>query len=292
MKTGLVLEGGAVRGIYTAGVLDVLMEHDIWVDGVVGVSAGAIHGNSYVAKQHGRSIRYYKKYCGDRRFMSFWSLLTTGSLVGEEFCYHELPETLDPFDYEAFEKSPIEFYAVSTNLETGKGEYIRCRDMHKDMEYLLASASMPYVSRTVEVDGKKLLDGGVADSIPLAAARRLGFQKNIVVLTQVKDYVKKPQKMGIQTLKYRKYPEFLKSIAGRHLNYAKSRRLIGQLEEKGEVLAIYPSEELHIGRMEKDPDKVQMMYDLGRYDALNRIDEIRAFLGMPQNMEKTDESVR
>lgn len=277
MKTGLVLEGGAMRGIYTAGVLDVFLEENIRVDGVIGVSAGAVHGSTYVAGQHGRSIRYYRKYCKDRRFMSLWSLITTGSLVGEKFCYEEIPYTLDPFDFDAFAASSTPFYVTCTNLETGKAEYIRCRDFRKDMAYLKASASMPFVSKIVEADGKKYLDGGVGDSIPAEAFRKMGYRKNIVVLTQVKEYVKKPQKLGIQAAKYRRYPEFLKSVAGRHLMYNKERRLIDRLEQKGEVLAIYPSEELHIKRMEKDVDKIQMMYDLGRHDALARLDEIRAF---------------
>lgn len=278
MKTGLVLEGGAMRGIYTAGVLDVFLENDIKVDGLIGVSAGAIHGCNYVSKQIGRSIRYYKKYCRDRRFMSFWSLLTTGSLVGEKFCYHDIPFVLDPFDNEAFEASPVEFYVTCTNLETGMAEYIHCDELRTKLDWMRASASMPYVSKIVEINGKKYLDGGVADSIPLAASCKLGYEKNIVVLTQPKDYKKTPQKMGIQTKLYAKYPKFLKSIERRHLVYNNSRALIDRLEKEGKVLAIYPSEDLHIGRMEKDLDKVQMMYELGRYDAENRLDEIREFL--------------
>lgn len=278
MKTGLVLEGGAMRGIYTAGVLDVFMENGITVDGVIGVSAGAVHGCSYVSGQKGRSIRYYLKYGRDRRFMSIWSLLTTGDLVGKKFCYQDIPMELDPFDFDAFCASPMDFYVTCTNLETGKAEYVLCDDMRTKMDYMRASASMPMVSHTVEVDGKKLLDGGVADSIPLAAFRRMGYRRNIVVLTQVEDFEKQPQEIGIQAVKYRRYPEFLKSIAGRHLDYNRSRRLVKRLEEEGEVIAIYPSEELHLKRMERDMDKVQMMYDLGRHDALARLDEIRAFL--------------
>lgn len=283
MKTGLVLEGGAMRGIYTAGVLDVFMEHGIVFDGVIGVSAGAIHGASYVSGQQGRNIRYYKQYCADKRFMSFWSLLTTGSLVGEKFCYHDLPYELDPFDFEAFEKSPMKFYATCTNLETGKAEYIHCDEFRTKLDVLRASASMPFVSPIVEFEGKKLLDGGTADSIPLAAFRKMGYRKNVVVLTQVKDFEKKPQKIGIaQDAMYHKYPEFLKSIAGRHLVYNKSRRFVEELEKRGEVIALYPSEDLHIGRMEKDPDRIQMMYDLGRHDAEERLEEIMAFCSDPE----------
>ncbi len=278
MKTGLVLEGGAMRGIYTAGVLDVFLENGIKVDGVVGVSAGAIHGCSYVSGQHGRSIRYYKKYAKDKRFMSLWSLLSTGSLVGEKFCYHDIPFELDPFDFEAFEQSPTKFFVTCTNLESGRAEYIYCDEFRTKMDYMRASASMPYVSKTVEIEGRKYLDGGVADSIPLAASCRLGYEKNIVVLTQVKDYIKPAQKMGFQTKLYAQYPKFLKSIERRHLVYNNSRALIDRLEKKGEVLVICPSEDLKIKRMEKDLDKIQMMYDLGRYDAENRLEEIKAFL--------------
>ena len=146
MKTGLVLEGGAMRGIYTAGVLDVFLENQIHFDGVIGVSAGALHGCSFVSGQKGRSIRYYKKYRNDKHFMSLWSLVHTGEVVGKQFCYHEIPERLDPYDYEAFFKSDTAFYAVCTNLETGKAEYIRITDMLNQVDVMRASASMPYVS--------------------------------------------------------------------------------------------------------------------------------------------------
>ena len=168
-KTGLVLEGGAMRGMYTAGVLDVFMEQGIWFDGVIGVSAGAICGCSYISGQVGRTIRYNKNYCTDKRMMSFYSLFTTGDLVGAEFCYHTIPEQLDVYDNEAFLRSNIPFYLVCTNLETGKAEYIKMNDMVKEIDYLRASASMPYVSRIVEKDGMKLLDGGCADTVPVRA---------------------------------------------------------------------------------------------------------------------------
>ena len=171
MKTGLVLEGGAMRGIYTAGVLDVFLEQGISPGMVMGVSAGAIHGISFLSRQGGRSIRYYMKYCRDKRFMSFYSLVTTGDVVGEQFCYHDIPDTLDPFDHDAFEASGIPFWAVCSNLETGQGEYIRCPTLRGEaMEYLRASASMPFLSRPIQAGGKLLLDGGVCDSIPALAA--------------------------------------------------------------------------------------------------------------------------
>ena len=177
MKTGLVLEGGGMRGIYTAGVLDAMDEAGLRAafDGVIGVSAGAVHGCSFVSGQRGRSIRYFTRYCRDRGFMSVYSLLTTGSAVGEKLCYHDIPEKLDPFDNEAFMASPTAFYVGVTNLETGEGEYPQVTDLFKQMDYLRASASMPYVSRIVTLDGKPCLDGGIADSVPLAAFERMGL---------------------------------------------------------------------------------------------------------------------
>ena len=177
MKTGLVLEGGGVRGIYTAGVLDVFLEKGICFDGVIGVSAGAIHGCSFLSGQHGRSIRYYSNYCSDPRFMSVSSLLKTGGLVGVDFCYHEIPEKLDLYDNEAFMRNGVPFYAVCSNVETGKPEYLRMTDMFAQIDILRASASMPYVSRLVEINGKKYLDGGSTDSIPVDAFRNMGYEK-------------------------------------------------------------------------------------------------------------------
>ena len=179
-KTGLVLEGGGMRGIYTAGVLDVFLEHHICVDGVIGVSAGAIHGCSFVAGQTGRSIRYYKTYCKDKRFMSFYNFLRTGDMVDEQFCYHELPEVLDPYDYEAFERSGIKYYVTCSNVDTGKAEYLQITDMKRQIDLLRASASLPYVSRLVEYEGKRLLDGGCTDSIPVNAFMKMGYGKNVV----------------------------------------------------------------------------------------------------------------
>lgn len=215
MKTGLVLEGGAMRGIYTAGVLDVFMEQGLHFDGVIGVSAGALHGCSFVSGQKGRSIRYFKKYRNDKHFMSMWNLVHTGEVVGKQLCYHDIPERLDPYDYEAFLKSDTEFYATCSNVETGKAEYIKITDMLNQIDVLRASASMPYVSKLVDYQGMKLLDGGCTDSIPLEAFRRMGFEKNVVILTQHKGYVKKPQNAKMAELRYHKYrnlPRHSKSV--------------------------------------------------------------------------------
>lgn len=278
MKLGLVLEGGAMRAIYTAGVLDVFMEENIRPDGLIGVSAGAIHGSVYLGNQPGRTIRYYKKYCNHKNFMSLYSLLTTGSIVGEQFCYHDLPDTLDPFDYDTFAQSPVDYYITCTDLESGQAIYHKTNDLRKDMNYLLAGASMPYVSKIVEIGGKKLLDGGVADSIPVEAARRMGFSKNIVVLTQPKGYAKKPQNPMLAKLFYKNYPRFIETLLNRHTVYNETLRRIDELEQAGEVFVLRPSEDLGIKRIEKDPARLQAQYDLGRTDAIAAMERLKEWI--------------
>ena len=278
MKTGLVLEGGAMRGIYTAGVLDIFLDNGIEFDTVIGVSAGAIHGCTYVAKQNGRSIRYYKKYCRDKRFMSFYSLFTTGSLVGEQFCYHDIPDSLDPFDYETFRKSETDFYAVCTDIDKGKPVYVLCDDLQKQMDYLLASASMPMVSRIVEIGGRKLLDGGVTDSIPLKAAQKLGCDKIVVVQTREDSYTKSPEGNVIADHMYRNYPNFVRAIRTRHKMYNSEKKYVAELEQNGDIIAVKPSRHVDISRTEKNPDKIEEMYHLGRSDAEKNLSSIVQFI--------------
>ena len=266
MKTGIVVEGGGMRGIYAAGVLDVLLEHGIKADGLVGVSAGAIHGCSFVAGQAGRSIRYNLKYCRDPRYMSFRSLVTTGDLVGNEFCYHELPERLDPFDNDAFEASPMEFYATCTDVETGRPVYHRCDSLRgENIQWIRASASMPLVSRIVEIDGHKLLDGGVSDSIPAAAFRKMGFGRSLVILTR---------------RVYRRYPEFIKTMECRHLMYNRELEEVRRMEAAGEIFVIRPSHLIKISRTENRPEKIQQMYELGRLDGMKALRDTAGFLGV------------
>ena len=280
MKSCLVLEGGAKRGIYTAGVLDVLLENNILTDGVIGVSAGAIHGCSYVAKQLGRSIRYNLKYNDDYRFMSFKSLIKTGNMVDTNFAYHELPEKLDPFDHQAFENSNIKFYATCTNVQTGKAEHILCPNLKEHyIDYLRASASMPLVSQIVYLDGKPYLDGGISDSIPLKAAFDLGYNKNIVVLTRPQGYIKKPFSMlWLAKIFYKKFPQFINTLKNRHNEYNQTLEYIKNLENQGRILVIRPSKYIKISRMETDIKKIKQMYELGRNDALRSIKDIMNFL--------------
>lgn len=277
-KTGLVLEGGAMRGMYTAGILDVFMEQGIRFDGVIGVSAGAICGCSYVSGQAGRTIRYNKKYCTDKRFMSFYSFFTTGDLVGEKFCYHEIPEELDPYDNEAFKKSDTDFYVTCTNLETGEPEYILLKDMFRDIDYMRASASMPYVSRIVEMGGKKLLDGGCSDSVPVKAFMDLGYEKNVVIQTRPREYRKKDEKKGLARILYRKYPKFVKTLESRAKNYNCQMEEIEKMEEEGKIFVIRPSRPLEIGRMSHDVKEIIRAYERGRSDAFDCLEQMKKWL--------------
>lgn len=278
-KTGLILEGGAKRGIYTAGVLDVFLENGINFDGVIGVSAGAIHGCSFVSKQIGRSIRYNMKYGNDYRFMSFRSLLLSGNIVDTKFCYHDLPEKLDPFDNKTFMESNTNFYIVVSNLETGQPEYIHCKDLFKEIDYLRASASMPFVSKIVCLNDKKYLDGGICDSIPLQAAKNLGFTKNIVIATRPIGYIKKPFRLKwLANLIYRKYPKFIQALINRHTMYNNEVKDIENLAKKEEIILIRPSKFINISKMESNLDIVKEMYELGRNDALNMLNQVKQFL--------------
>lgn len=279
-RLGLVLEGGAIRGIYTAGVLDVLMEHGVQADVVVGVSAGAIHGCSYVSGQHGRSIRYYRKYRRDKHFMGLYSLLTTGDIVGARFCYEDLPLRLDPFDEEAFEAAPVDFYATVTNLETGRAEYILCDELRpgSKMDVIRAGASMPLCSRTVRWNGGLYLDGGVADSIPYARMAGLGCPKSIVVLTQPAGYLKRPASMAPFAARYRKYPAFVEAMRRRDQVYNAEVCAVEQAAAAGDAFLIRPSRNIHVGRMERDMEVINAQYELGRRDAAAAMPRLKHWL--------------
>ena len=279
-KTGLVLEGGAARGIYTAGVLDVLLENGVVADGLIGVSAGAIHGCSYVSGQAGRSYWYTTQYCADKRFMSLWSFLHTGDICGAQFCYHELPQTLAPFNNEGFKRSKTAYYLVCTDVVTGQAVYRRCTDFSGDeIEWMRASASMPIVSRTVEADGRLLLDGGIADSSPWRAMQKLGYGRCIVVRTQPEGYRKRPEKMQpLIACKYRRYPALVEAMASRHVLYNAQLNDLAAGERADEVFVIRTSRAPDIGRIEKDKQKVRAVYLLGREDAEAALPALREYL--------------
>lgn len=278
MKIGLVLEGGAMRGMFTAGVLDVLLDEQIAVDGAVTVSAGALFGINYPAKQRGRVLRYNLKYLHDKRYMGWHSLFTTGNVVNKEFAFYELPFTLDPFDQATFAASQIDFWVTLTNIETGEPEYVKITDAFAQMEALRATSAMPMVSRVVEIEGKKYLDGGISDSIPLDKAMALGYDKIIVILTRPLDYRKKPSNNWLFKLFYRNYPKLIERWANRYAEYNQAVEKVIEMEKAGKIFVIRPSESLDISRLEKDLAKVQAMYDLGVKDGQAALSELKDYL--------------
>ena len=279
MKKGLVLEGGAMRGLFSAGVIDILMENNLLPDGVIGVSAGAAFGCNIKSKQPGRVIRYNKKLAHDWRYASFRSLLTTGDYFGGEYAYHYMPRHLDYFDVETFNNNPMEFWAVCTNVGTGKAVYKRLMEVDDNcLEYIRASASMPIAARIVTVEGKKLLDGGIADSIPLRFFQEQGYDRNLVVLTQPANYVKEPNKlMPLMRLWLRRHPRIIRALEQRHIMYNNQLEYVRQEEKKSNTLVLRPEAVLTIGHLSHNPDDMQATYEHGRKVATKHLEEIKAF---------------
>jgi len=279
MKRGLVLEGGAFRGLFTSGIIDVMMAHDVWPDGLIGVSAGAAFGCNYKSRQTGRAIRYNKAYAHDPRYSGIRSLLTTGDYFNAQFAYHTMPRQLDVFDNEAFNANPMQFYAVCTDVETGKAVY-KHLEQASDTTYdwIRASASMPLVSRVIDLEGYKLLDGGVADSIPLAYFESIGYDRNVVILTQPEGYLKEHNKlMPLLRLSLRKYPKMIEALDQRHLMYNRQLDYVSEAEREGRCLVIRPKEHLPIGHISHNPDEMQRVYDMGREEGERRIADIIRF---------------
>ena len=266
MKIGLVLEGGAMRGMYTAGVLDIFLDKGFWVDGIISVSAGALFGVNYPSRQKGRAIRYNKKFISDKRYISFKSLVSTGNIVNKDFAFYEVPFKYDVFDNKTFKESDIDFYVAVTNLQTAQAEYVKLIDPLAQMEVLRATSAMPYVSRPVEIDGIPYLDGAIADSIPVEQMKKLGYDKIIVILTRTLDYRKSKPMTWIAKWFYRHYPHFVDAVNQRYAMYNRQFENVIKLAEKGDIFVIRPSVDLKIKRIEKDPNKLQAMYELGMKD--------------------------
>lgn len=279
MSIGLVLEGGAMRGLYTAGVLDVFLENNIKVDGIIGVSAGVLFGVNYLSKQKGRAIRYNKKFAKDKRYMGMRSFLTTGNIINKDFAYYEIPTKLDIFDEETFEKSDTDFWATVTNIETGEAEYLKLNNVFEQMELLRATSAMPIVSEIIEIDGKKYLDGGVSDSIPVEKCKSMGYDKIIVVLTRTIEYRKKKASSTLAKIKYKEYPKLIETMENRYKKYNETVEKIIDMENKKEIFVIRPSKDLKIKRIEKDVDKLQAMYDLGISDCEKQLEDLKEYIG-------------
>ena len=280
MKTGLVLEGGAMRGMFTAGITDVLMETGIVFDGAIGVSAGAAFGVNYKSGQIGRAIRYNMRFCADKRYCGLRCLLRTGNIYSTDYAYGEVPLKHDVFDFEAYRANPMEFYIVCTDVETGKPVYHRW-DSFDDhgFDWIRASASMPLVSKMVEIEGQQLLDGGISDSIPLRYFESIGYRRNVVILTQPDAYEKKENGLlFLIRLMYRKYPRLVEAMEKRHEVYNETLAYIAQKEKAGDILVLRPETALPVSRVERKPERLKAVYDIGRRMATERLEEIRSFL--------------
>lgn len=278
MKIGLVLEGGAMRGMYTCGVLDVFLDEQINVNGIIGVSAGALFGVNYCSKQKGRVLRYQKKYIKEKNYMGIKPLIKTGNVVNKQLAYYDIPRKLDIFDEEEFAKSNVDFYTVVTNINTGKAEYIKITNTADQIKYFEATSAMPFVSKIVEVGNEKYLDGALADSIPLDKCQEMGYDKIIVILTKPLGYKKKKPPEFLAEKKYKEYPNLINAINTRYIRYNDTIDKIVEEEKNKNIFVIRPSRKVKMGRIEKDPDKIQEMYDLGVSDAKNLMEDLKKYL--------------
>lgn len=277
---GLVLEGGAMRGMFTAGVMDVMMEEGVRFDGAIGVSAGAAFGCNYKSGQVGRVIRYNTAFCRDSRYCGLRSLLFTGSLYSPRFCYHTVHNEYDIFDNAAYERNPMAFYVVTTDLTTGKPVYRRCDHGGDDfLEWLRASSSLPMVSRPVMREGIPMLDGGMTDPIPLRYFEGEGYQRNVVVLTRPRDYRKGPtEHLRLLRHSLRRYPLAYEAMVRRPEVYNETLDYIAAQEAAGQALVLAPHEPLEIGSVEHDPARLRAVYAKGREVGQERIEAIKRFL--------------
>ncbi len=280
MKKGLVLEGGGLRGLFSAGITDVLMEAGITFDGVVGVSSGACFGCNYKSRQPGRVLRYNLRFAHDPRYCSLWSLLTTGGIFGPHFAYYDLPLRHDLFDIDTFNRHPMEFHLVATDVDTGEAVYRRFDHYTDDMlQWILASSSMPIVSRVVNIHGQRLLDGGIADSIPLRYFQEQGFDRNLVILTQPANYWKQPLRHR-RIIRYllRRYPVLIDAWERRHEMYNAQLRYIAEQQATGNTLVLCPEQTIPVGRISHSRLHMREAYQLGRELATAQLSHIQTFL--------------
>ena len=280
IKTGIVLEGGGMRGMYTCGILDVLMENHIFLDGMVGVSAGIAFGCNYKSRQAGRALRYNVRFARDKRYSGIRSLLKTGNYYNAWFAYHLVPTHYDVFDFNAFEESPMECYAVCFDVKTGEGVYQRLDRVNNDFfEWIRASASMPVVAQPVEVGGRLLLDGGLADSIPLQFMIDKGYKRNVVILTREDGYHKTAEHgMWLMKPLLRKWPKVIDALRERPAIYNKQLQQVREEERKGNAFVFRPLKPLDVSRTTHDPEEMNRVYQQGRQEALQRLDDLKKFL--------------
>lgn len=269
MKTGLVLEGGAMRGLFTAGVIDVLMENKINFDVAIGVSAGAAFGVNLKSKQIGRVLRYNLRFAGKPYYASWKSWRRSGNLYAANFCYHILPDKLDIFDKETFMANPMRFWCVATDAATGEPVYHELHDAgYVDLEWIRASSSIPFFAHPVAIGGHYYFDGGVSDSIPYDFLIKNGVSKRVVIATQPKEYRKKQSKLyPIEKIVLREYPAVLKKLATRAEDYNAVLDKMEEDENQGNAFIIRPSYPLEIGTVEQNKEEIKRVYEIGRKKA-------------------------
>lgn len=280
-QAGLVLEGGGMKGVYTAGVLDFFLENGIEFSSVYGVSAGACHMSSYLSKQKGRALAVSVDYLDSKHYCSKESLLLTGDLFNVKTCYHLIPDYLYPYDYDTFKEYPGKAYSVVTNVATGKAEYMRIRDLRQDIDKVQASASLPLVSKSVKIDGNAYLDGGISDSIPIQKSILDGNRKNVVIMTKEEGYVKTPPskvELALMKVRYFQYPELCAKMAVRYEEYNRCVKMIERKQAEGELFLIRPKKASGVSRIEKDKEKLIALYEVGYQDAKEHYEDLKAYL--------------
>lgn len=278
-KAGLILEGGGMRGVYTAGVLDAFMDANVEFSSVYGVSAGSCHACSYLSKQRGRAYRVNVNYLDDPDYCGMRTYLRTGNIFGAKMLYEEIPDVLDPYDYQEFLKYEGDFYAVVTDVDTGKPRYLHVKDLRSDMWKVRASSSLPLVSKTIAVGSHRFLDGGISDSIPVRRSIADGNAKNVVILTRDGEYRKEPNKlMPLMRLRYPHKKAFLKAMEERHIKYNETLDFIKEQEDAGKLFVIRPEVKVEVGRVEKDKAKLNVLYQQGLHDGERAVEAMKKYL--------------
>lgn len=274
-NTGLVLEGGGLRGVFTCGVLDCFMDHGIRFPFTVGVSAGACNGLSYMSGQRGRARSSNIDLMEKHHYVGFKYLITQGCIMDYKLLFEDFPEKIIPYNYDAYFSNPDRFVMVTTNCLTGEAEYFEEKSSsERVMSIVRASSSLPFVSKITYVDGVPMLDGGIVDSIPVQYALDQGYEKLVVILTRNKGYRKKEGKMRIAKAFYRKYPELQKALSVRNIRYNQTMDLIEKLEAEGRITVIRPIRPIEVGRIEKDTTKLAALYQEGYLIASELLNDI------------------
>lgn len=287
MRAQLIIEGGGMRGVYTSGVLDYFLDMNLKFENIIGVSAGSCNAISYLSAQKGRQATVFIKYSHNKQYLSVRNLIKTGSFFGVDYIFNVLQNEILPFDYDAFHKNKGEVCVVLTDINTGQAFYHNIEKLPEDVNYIIASSSLPLISKIVVIDGKKYLDGGMADPIPLKHSLDLGFEKQVLILTRGEEYRKKIKNNTMfSKVKYHKYPNFVKTLKVRNENYNKSLDLIKKLKDEKKIFVIRPSEEITIDRYETNEEKLQYYYDLGYNDAKQSFKALQEYLKDVTNISK------